>query len=323
MPKPVAPRVVFSRCLGFDACRYNGQTIHDDTVESLVPFVEPITVCPEMAIGLGVPREPIRLIEEKGGLALFQPATGRDVTAEMASFADRFLDELTDIDGFVLKYRSPSCGPTQVRVYNSRAPEAGHRKGSGAFGGRVLERFGELAVEDEGRLQNFDIRQHFLTKLFTLTRFRDATARRGMKDLVAFHANHKFLLMAYNQTAMRELGRAVANAKRLPLEEVVRTYRSGLVAALSRAPRRTSAINVLLHGFGYVSDDLSPSEKSFFLDALERYRARQIPLSVPASLVRSWSIRFDVQYLLDQIYFEPFPQELVSVLDSGKGRSAP
>jgi uncharacterized protein YbgA (DUF1722 family)/uncharacterized protein YbbK (DUF523 family) len=318
----IVPRVVFSRCLGFEACRYNGQTIRDDTVESLVPFVEPITVCPEMAIGLGVPREPIRLIEEKGEHVLFQPTTGRDVTAQMASFADRFLDELTNVDGFILKYRSPSCGLSQVRVYNSRVPRAGHRKGMGAFGGRVMERFSDLAVEDEGRLQNFDIRQHFLTKLFTLARFREATARRGMKDLVAFHARHKFLLMAYNQTAMRELGRVVANAKRLPLDEVVRTYRTGLLAALAKAPRRTSAINVLLHGFGYVSDNLSPSEKSFFLDALERYRARQIPLSVPASLVRSWSIRFGVEYLLDQIYFEPFPQELVSVLDSGKGRTA-
>jgi len=318
----IVPRVVFSRCLGFEACRYNGQTIRDDTVESLVPFIEPITVCPEMAIGLGVPREPIRLIEEKGEHVLLQPATGRDVMAQMASFADQFLDELTNVDGFILKYRSPSCGLSQVRVYNSRAPRAGHRKGMGAFGGRVMERFSDLAVEDEGRLQNFDIRQHFLTKLFTLARFREATARRGMKDLVAFHARHKFLLMAYNQTAMRGLGRVVANAKRLPLDEVVRTYRSGLLAALARAPRRTSAINVLLHGFGYVSDNLSPSEKSFFLDALERYRARQIPLSVPASLVRSWSIRFGVEYLLDQIYFEPFPQELVSVLDSGKGRTA-
>jgi len=318
----IVPRVVFSRCLGFEACRYNGQTVRDDTVESLVPFVEPITVCPEMAIGLGVPREPIRLIEEKGEHVLFQPTTGRDVTAQMASFADRFLDELTNVDGFILKYRSPSCGLSQVRVYNSRAPRAGHRKGMGAFGGRVMERFSDLAVEDEGRLQNFDIRQHFLTKLFTLARFREATARRGMKDLVAFHARHKFLLMAYNQTAMRELGRVVANAKRLPFDEVVRTYRTGLLAALARAPRRASAINVMLHGFGYVSDNLSPSEKSFFLDALERYRARQIPLSVPASLVRSWSIRFGVEYLLDQIYFEPFPQELVSVLDSGKGRTA-
>ena len=318
----IVPRVVFSRCLGFEACRYNGQTIRDDTVESLVPFIEPITVCPEMAIGLGVPREPIRLIEEKGEHVLLQPATGRDVMAQMASFADQFLDELTNVDGFILKYRSPSCGLSQVRVYNSRAPRAGHRKGMGAFGGRVMERFSDLAVEDEGRLQNFDIRQHFLTKLFTLARFREATARRGMKDLVAFHARHKFLLMAYNQTAMRGLGRVVANAKRLPFDEVVRTYRTGLLAALARAPRRASAINVMLHGFGYVSDNLSPSEKSFFLDALERYRARQIPLSVPASLVRSWSIRFGVEYLLDQIYFEPFPQELVSVLDSGKGRTA-
>jgi len=142
-----------------------------------------------------------------------------------------------------------------------------------------------------------------------------------MRDLVAFHAQHKFLLMAYNQTAMRELGRLVANPDRLPFEEVASAYRVGLHRALARAPRRTSAINVLQHGFGYVSDELAPRERAFFLESLERYRAKQVPLSVPTSLIRAWIIRFEVEYLLDQVYFEPFPAELVSVLDSGKGRT--
>lgn len=318
----IVPRVVFSRCLGFEACRYNGQAIHDPIVESIVPYIEPITVCPEMAVGLGVPRKPVRLVEEKEQVFLLQPETGQDVTEAMSAFTERFLDELSDVDGFILKYRSPSCGLSQVRVYNSRAPRAGHRKGMGAFGGRVMERFADLAVEDEGRLQSFDIRQHFLTKLFSLARFRGAVAAGRMRDLVAFHARHKLLLMAYNQTAMREMGRIVANQNRLPLEAIVRAYQEGLRAALAKAPRRTSAINVLLHGFGYVSDRLSPSEKAFFLETLEHYRARQVPLSVPTSLVRAWIIRFGVDYLLDQVYFEPFPQELVTVLDSGKGHNA-
>ena len=320
MTAPTVPRVVFSRCLGFDACRYNGQTIHDRVVESIVPFVEPITVCPEMAIGLGVPRKPIRLVEERERMFLLQPETGRDVTDEMNAFTEEYLDGCADVDGFVLKYRSPSCGLTQVRIYNSRAPRAGHRKGVGAFGGRVLERFGALPVEDEGRLQSFDIRQHFLTRLFTLARFRGAETSGRMRDLVSFHAAHKFLLMAYNQTAMRRLGQTVANPDRRPAREVFSAYREGLRAALAKAPRRTSAINVLMHGFGYISDRLSASEKTFFLETLERYRARQVPLGIPASLVRSWIIRFEVDYLLDQVYFEPYPQELVSVLDSGKGR---
>jgi uncharacterized protein YbgA (DUF1722 family)/uncharacterized protein YbbK (DUF523 family) len=311
---------VFSRCLGFDACRYNGQTIHDRVVESIVPHVDPLTVCPEVAIGLGVPRKPIRVVEEGDRLRLWQPETQRDITAEMDAFTEEYLAGCADIDGFVLKYRSPSCGPSQVRVYHSRAPRAGHRKGAGAFGGRVAKRFDGLAVEDEGRLQSFDIRQHFLTKLFTLARFRQAAHAGQMRDLVTFHAQHKFLLMAYNQTAMRRLGRIVANAERRAVDEVLVLYQNGLQAALARAPRRTSAVNVLMHGFGYVSDRLSASERSFFLDTLERYRVRQIPLSVPTSLVRSWIIRFNVEYLRDQVYFEPYPETLVSVLDSGKGR---
>jgi uncharacterized protein YbgA (DUF1722 family)/uncharacterized protein YbbK (DUF523 family) len=322
MMNRIVPRVVFSRCLGFEACRYNGQAIHDPIVESILPYIEPITVCPEMAVGLGVPRKPVRLVEEKEQVFLLQPETGQDVTEAMSAFTERFLDELSDVDGFILKYRSPSCGLNQVRVYNSRAPRAGHRKGMGAFGGRVIERFSDLAVEDEGRLQSFDIRQHFLTKLFSLARFRGAVAAGRMRDLVAFHARHKLLLMAYNQAAMREMGRIVANQNRLPLEAIVHAYQEGLRAALAKAPRRTSAINVLLHGFGYVSDRLSPSEKAFFLETLERYRARQVPLSVPSSVIRAWIIRFEVDYLLDQVYFEPFPQELVTVLDSGKGRNA-
>jgi len=317
----VAPKVVLSRCLGFDSCRYNGQMIHDRIVESIVPFIDPITVCPEMAIGLGVPRKPIRLVEDQGGRLLWQPETGRDVTAEMDSFTEEFLAGCTDVDGFILKYRSPSCGPSQVRIYHSRAPRAGHRKGSGAFGGRVVERFTGLAVEDEGRLQSFDIRQHFLTKLFALARFRVAASTGRMRDLVAFHAQHKLLLMAYNQAAMRRLGRIVANADRRPPAEVFTSYRMEFEAALARAPRRTSAINVLMHGFGYASDGLSAEERSFFLDSLERYRARQVPLSVPTSLIRSWIIRFDIDYLAEQAYFDPYPLELVSVLDSGKGRA--
>ncbi len=320
MTTNTTPHIVFSRCLGFDTCRYNGQTIHDRTVASIVPYVDVTTVCPEVEIGLGVPRSPIRRVEEDESILLLQPETGRDVTEEMSSFTDRFLDGLRDVDGFVLKYRSPSCGLSQARIYNSRSPRAGHRKGAGAFGEQVVARFPDLPIEDEGRLQNFDIRQHFLTRLFALARFREVVRSGKMRDLVSYHASHKFLLMAYNQTAMRELGRIVANADRRPFPEVAAAYRTRLTEALATAPRRTSAVNVLLHGFGYVSDGLSTSEKAFFLETLERYRAKQVPLSVPASLIRSWILRFDVDYLLDQVYFEPFPQELVSVLDSGKGR---
>ncbi len=321
MSYTVRPIVFFSRCLGFDACRYNGQAITDKVVELMKPFVDPVTACPEMAIGLGVPRHPIRLVETAEQLVLFQPQTGLDCTADMQAFTEEYLTSVANVDGFVLKYRSPSCGPNQVKVYNSFKPESGHRKGAGMFGGAVVERFPGHPIEDEGRLSNFDIRQHFLTHLFTRARFREVRHEGTIGALVRFHSIHKLLLMAYNQTAMRELGRIVANAKVMGRPAAFEAYEAGLSRALARAPRRTSAINVLQHAFGYVSKELTAKERDFFLDSLEQYRNRRVPLSVPTSLMRSWILRFDVGYLDDQLYFEPYPQELVEVLDSGKGRS--
>lgn len=317
----VKPRVFISHCLGFGRCRFNGQTIDDPFVEMLRSYIEPVTACPEVEIGLGVPRHPIRLIEEQDKIFIIQPETGKDVTEEMTSYTETYLDQLHDIDGFVLKYRSPSCGPNQVKIYNSRKRESGSRRGAGAFGGQVNERFCGYPIEDEGRLLNFDIRQHFLTRLFTLARFREAVAQGTMRALVSFHTQHKYLLMAYSQTGLKRLGRMVANEEKLPLSEIIAPYRARLLRTLGKPPRRAGAVNVLLHVLGYVSDGLTAAEKAFFLDELERYRDKRVCLSAPTSLLRSWIVRFDVPYLMDQYYFEPFPEALVEVLDSGKGRS--
>jgi len=315
------PQVVISKCLGFARCRYNGVTVSDRVVETIKPYVDPIPVCPEVEIGLGVPREPIRRVEDRGSVRLFQPATGRDLTEAMAQFAESFLSGLDAVDGFLLKYRSPSCGPSQVKVFHSPKPDAGHRKGAGAFAEAAAERFPGLPIEDEGRLQSFDIRGHWLTQVFTLARFRAAEAAGSMGDLVTFHARHKLLLLAYNQSAMREMGRIVANPERLPANAVFSRYREQLARALTKAPRRTSALNVLQHAFGYVSDRLSDTERHHFLDHLTAYRESRIPLSALTLLLRSWILRFDVGYLADQVYFQPYPEDLVQVLDSGKGRA--
>jgi len=319
MEEGVRPIVVFSRCLGFDACRYNGGIVREPAVEGLKPFVDVRTVCPEVAIGLGVPRAPIRWIG-RDELRVVQPESGRDVTEEMAAFTDSFLGELEPVDGFILKWGSPSCGPREVKAYVSAQRGAAFTKTAGAFGGAVVNRFPLRAIEDEGRLKNFDIRQHFLTQLFALARFRRAEEEGAIRDLVAFHTRHKLLLMAYHQSELRTLGRIVANGDRRRPSDVFSAYREHLSAALSRPPRRTSAINVLMHALGYVSDRLTAREKAFFLDSLTQYRSRRVPLAVPTELIRSWIVRFETAYLADQVFFAPFPGELVETLDSGKGR---
>jgi len=316
-PKPI---VVVSRCLGFDACRYNAQTVRDTFLPALGQCCELRLVCPEVEIGLGVPRDPVRLVMRDHRLRLLQPASGRDVTVDMEGFSARYLDSLDAVDGFVLKGRSPSCGVTDARIYPDREKTPALGRSPGLFAGAVLERFPYAAIEDEGRLQNLRIREHFLSKLFARARFRGLKARPSRSDLVRFHTTHKLILMAYNQKEMRALGRIVADLKRRPIEDAIRDYESHLAAALSRLPRFTSHVNVLMHAFGYFSRQLGGREKAHFLELLDAYRSGRLPLSAAVAVLRSWIHRFGSDYLGDQVYFEPFPAALVDIRDSGKGR---
>lgn len=315
------PRVLFSACLGFEHCRYNGEIVHDEFCERLKQYVDPIAICPEVAIGLGIPRDPVRIIDHEGHFRLIQPATGKDLTESMHRFASEFLLKLTGVDGFVLKSRSPSCGTRDVKSYN----EEGNLKPSlhrrGLFAAAVIEKFPRHPVEDEGRLKNFLIRESFLTRLFALYRFRLLRAAPTMGKLVEFHTAHKFLLMAYDQRSLQALGRLVANADHRPHNELLDKYESLLSQTLARPPKYSNAINVLQHTLGYFSRQLTSAEKKLFLDLLESYRTGRLPLSAPVSIVRSWIVRFDEQYLAQQYFFRPYPEELQDISDSGKGRN--
>jgi len=317
----VKPNVVVSKCLGFARCRWNGQVIPDDFVEILRTHVDFRPICPEMEIGLGLPRDPIRIVAQDGQSRLVQPATRADISDKMNQFADSFLRSLRDIDGFVLKSRSPSCGIKDVKIYPATDKAAPLRKDRGFFGGAVLQHFPHLAVEDEGRLHNFRIREHFLTKLFTLASFRRVKSSKSVKDLVQFQAQNKFLLMAYNQKELRILGRIVANPQKRPVDKVLNDYEEHLAAAFTRPPRYLSNINVLMHALGFFTKQLSSGEKGFFLDSLERYRSEKVPLSVPLNLARAWVVRFGEEYLGPQTFFAPYPEALMEITDSGKGRN--
>ena len=310
----VEPIVVVSGCLEFEACRYNGQRIPFDFIGELGRHARLVPVCPEVEIGLGTPRAPIRLVRGGSGPRLVQPESGLDVTGRMTAFSTGFLEDRT-VDGFVLKSRSPSCGPSGVKVYDG--PDVGSVSTHAAIQGT----FPRAALEDEGRLRNFQIREHFLTKLWAVARLRAAVARGRMSALVEFHTRYKLVLMGYNQTAMRELGRVVANQERRGFPEVAEAYAEGLERALHRAPSASSMVNVLEHAWGYVTDRLGPEERAYYRRQLERYRAGRLPISAPAALVETAAIRFGVDYLLGQFFFDPFPEGMRSVADSGKGRS--
>jgi uncharacterized protein YbgA (DUF1722 family)/uncharacterized protein YbbK (DUF523 family) len=312
------PRVVISRCIDFDSCRYNGQVVRASLRDDLQPHVEFVPVCPELEIGLGVPRDPIRMVTRPDRIGLVQPATGRDLTDAMDRFASRFLAGLGEVDGFILKSRSPSCGLRGVNIYDSSDQDAVVSSGAGRFAAPVLERFPHIAVEDEGRLRNLRLREHFLSRIFTSASFRAVRAEGKLGALVRFHARNKLLLMAHSEMRLRRLGRIVANAAREPLVAVLARYEVELAPALAAPARAGAQINVIMHALGHVSDGLGSAEKGRFLDSLDSFRAWRLPLSAILELLRSWAARFDDRYLAEQTFLTPFPPELIRIEPAGR-----
>ncbi len=306
------PKLILSRCIEHDHCRYDGSTISSPFVKELEQYVEFQTICPEVEIGLGIPRKPIRIREKNKDLRLVQPETGRDITEEMEEFSSEFLKSIKDLDGFILKNRSPSCGLNNIKIY----PEVEgrpRRDGQGFFGGEVLKKFPHLAIEDEGRLRNLKIRENFLIKLFTLSRFREIKKNKKLSDLIDFQTCNKYLLMAYNPELVREMGRLIANQSNYSPGKLYSEYEEIFFKAMEKPIKITSNINVLMHALGHFSKKLNAEEKAFFLDALEKYRQGVMPLLVCLNILKAWIIRFNDDYLAQQTYFEPYPLELIPV----------
>lgn len=313
------PRVVLSQCLELEACRHDGQRIRNSFVAHLMDFVDVLPTCPEVAIGLGTPRPTIRMVARGDQTTLIQPSTERDLTEKMENFARQFLDGLGPVDGFVLKSGSPSCGTANVAVYQKAERSPTIRREPGIFARQVLAKFEDLAIEDEGRLRNFYIRHHFLTRLFSLTALRHLGQSPTMAALIDFHRRHKHLLLLYDEPGLRQLGRIVANADGHPPDEVFARYAPRFRQALAEPPERDAHPNVLHHIYGHFKKRLEARERHEFLEMVEEMRDHHLTLSSLLSVIRTWSARFDYAYMADQAYLEPYPRKLMLLRDSGKG----
>jgi uncharacterized protein YbgA (DUF1722 family) len=300
------PRIVVSQCLGFAPCRYDGAIIEDAFVRELEPFVEFIPVCPEVAIGLGVPRKPIRIVLKGGERRLLQEETAKDLTEVMEHFSETFLT-LQGVHGFILKAKSPSCGLRDVKIH---APSGKVLAlGNGMFAEAVLRKYPYLAIESEKRLENLAIREHFLEKVFALADLEATLRTKSPGKLVDFHTRYKLFLLAHHQRETQLLGKIVARVSE-NVDEAFTAYATHFLQAIRRAMNRRLVINVLYHVLGYFKDKITPQEKAFFLHLLEEFRKGTIPLLVLTSLVESWVLRFEEPYLLRQVFFRPYPEAL-------------
>ncbi len=310
-PRPL--RVGVSACLLGHEVRYDGGHKRDRFLtDTLARWVEWVPVCPEVELGMGVPRETIRLEGDPASPRLIAPQSGTDHTDAMRRLADRRVGALARLrlDGYVLKKDSPSCGMERVRVFGESGRPA--RTGVGAFARVLLERLPLLPVEEEGRLTDPVLRENFVERLFAHRRWQDfAAARPTRGGLVAFHTAHKLTLLAHQPTAYRRLGALVAAAKKHPLHALLDEYGAGFMAALRVHATPARHANVLQHMVGYVSRALAPAERRELLALIDDHRRGLVPLVVPLTLMKHHVRRLEVAYLAAQVYLDPHPKELM------------
>lgn len=306
------PRIVASKCIEFAPCRYNGLMIKSSIVEKLKDYADFLPVCPEVGMGLGVPRDPIRVVDSGGGLELYQPKTGKIFTDEMNEFSQTFLESISDVDGFILKNKSPSCGVKAINIYPSFEDSRPRREGIGFFAANVSKYFPKLPLEDEGRLRNIIIRENFLTSIFALAKFRRAISG-DFNDLITFHTKNKLFLMSRSPYYLKLMGQILANNDKKSIDNIKAEYQGLLFRLLAEDSNPSLNVNVMMHVLGYFSKGIKHDEKTLFLNTLNDYKEGRIPLLVCLKMLELWIIRFENDYLAEQTFFKPYPHDLMQI----------
>lgn len=307
-------RLGISSCLLGHNVRFDGGHKMDHYLhDTLAPYVEYVPVCPEVEVGLPIPRPALRQVDAGNGkVRLVFSKSSEDITERMQEWAQKRVKELEveNLDGFVFKAKSPSCGMERVKVYPS-GKGMPRKNGVGLFTAAFMEHFPLLPVEEDGRLNDAALRENFITRIFTLQRFRHMLEQNPTYgDVVDFHTRHKLLMMEHSVEIYREMGRLVAQGKELDFNELLSTYRTLLLKGLRLKATASKHTNVLHHILGYFKRDLSKDEKQEAVELIDNYRQELVPLIVPVTLLNHFVRKYGQDYLGQQVYLRPHPKEL-------------
>lgn len=302
-----------SACLLGRAVRYDGGHKQDRYVTDVLGrYFRFVPVCPELEVGMGVPREAVRLIGTADAPRMVGGRTGTDWTGRMNAYVDKRVrrPDLHSLCGYILKKDSPSCGMERVKLYRSSgAPE---RTAVGLYARALLSAHPLLPVEEEGRLNDVRLRENFVERVFAYHRLRSLMTgpfRRGA--VVAFHAANKYLILSHSPKHYTRLGRLVADIKSYPPAKFRSEYGAGFMEAMAVKATPSKHHNVLLHILGYLKHRLDAADKTYILGVCDDYRRGLTPLIVPITLIKLFLARHDVPYIAAQTYLNPHPRELM------------
>jgi len=307
-------KIGVSSCLIGEKVRWNGDHKQNHFVrEILANYFEYVSVCPEMEVGMGVPRETVALYGNLEKSRMISKKTQTDWTKPMEYYIKDRISSLEheNLCGYIFKSKSPSCGLGRVPVY---AEFGSHRvrHGAGVFAKAFTNKFPLVPTEDEGRLNDPMIRENFIVKVFSFSRLKDLfKINFSIGKLVRFHTQQKFLLLAHSRKYYDELGQLVAKPKSLTKEVLKEEYGKTFMKALTFKATPKKNTDVLLHMMGFLKKVLSKGEKEDILNTIQDYRRGLFPLIVPVTLIRHQAKKHNIEYLKDQAYLNPHPKELM------------
>lgn len=301
-----------SQCLLGDPVRYDGSHKHIRYLtEVMSKYVNFRPVCPEMAIGLGVPRKPIRLIVSGGqDRILGVENSDLDVTHALIHEAENVAAQMPDICGYVFTQNSPSCGVFTVKRYSENGVRIDSR-GRGAFAKRFIELMPLVPVEEAGRLNDAALRENFITRIFALHDWRQTVANAPTaKKIIEFYSRYKYQVMAHHVPSYFLIGKFLANLSNKDINDIAKEFIGLLMTALGHPATRKGNTNALMHLRGYLKLHITSQEKQELGHLIESYTKGLVPLVVPLTLLKHHLMTLDNPYLKQQTFWSPYPDEL-------------
>jgi len=299
------PRIGVSSCLMGQRVRYDGGHKKNPFISGpLANKFEIVPICPEVAIGMSIPREPIRLVNTGEGIrarGLREPRM--DVTDRLQHFAGNMVPLLKTLSGYVFKKDSPSCGVFRVKIYDEDGIPV--RRGQGIFAHEVIRGHPYMPIEEEGRLNDATLRTNFLKRVLIYHDWQmwmqNGLTARSLQD---FHRIHKFTLLAHDQKRYRKLGRFVAGCRQCDIEPAANYYITEFMRALCRIPTPSQHVNVMMHVMGFLKHGLHSGSKAELLLAIHKYRVGEISRDVPMTLIGHHLKSHPNEYLSGQHYLK-------------------
>jgi|TARA_B110000263_G_scaffold78591_1_gene68573 uncharacterized protein YbgA (DUF1722 family)/uncharacterized protein YbbK (DUF523 family) len=304
-------KIGISSCLMGEKVRFDSGHKRNAYINGILAnFFEFTTFCPEVEIGLSIPREPIRLVTLNDKVHCVGTRNPElDVTEDLYKSADEQQAWHRQLCGYILKKGSPSCGMERVRLYKGDIPD---RIGVGLYAERLMQNFPNLPVEEEGRLEDPVLRENFIQRVYIYSRWQNLMEQAiSMKSLTLFHAQHKYIYMSHDQSMARQLGSWLAESHKTDLDTLTTQYPLKMMTLLKRRATRKNHVNTLQHIQGYLKNHLDAGDKQELTTNIKQYREGLLPLIVPITLLRHHFRRYPNNYISNSYYMQPHPAELM------------